>query len=284
MTSGFDEISLALFTALAPGGAVAFIVVALARLGATSHEEAVRIDRVTALPFAVCLIGFIASATHLGTPANALHVFWGIGRSPLSNEVLAAVAFLFLTGSYWMTAFKQHFPDALAKPWLVLASVAAAVFVVCTSVAYSVSTVPTWNTLFTPVNLLLSALYVGPLFGLLFVGLARVQKPWGSLIATLVSSVTLVAGAVVLGLHQQSLELIANNEFAASSLAPHYPLAITVHLVLGTAGITCAWLSTRRSLSRHTTLILRIVACLLAVASIFVTRVVFYQLHMTVGF
>ena len=116
MTSGLDNLSLALFTALAPAGVVAFIVLALARIFSADHDRAVRIDRMIALPFAVALLGFIASATHLGTPANALHVFAGVGTSPLSNEVLSAVVFLFLSGSYWMAAFKVNFPDALAKP------------------------------------------------------------------------------------------------------------------------------------------------------------------------
>ena len=142
MTSGFDELSLALFTTLAPAGTIAFIALALARLLERDHEAAVRIDRLAALPFSVVLVGFIASATHLGTPANALHVFSGVGRSPLSNEVLAAVAFLFLAGSYWMAAFKQHFPDSVAKPWLVLTCAAGAALVACTSLAYAVDTVP----------------------------------------------------------------------------------------------------------------------------------------------
>ena len=61
MTSGLDNLSLALFTALAPAGVVAFIIMALARLFAIDHERAVRIDRMIALPFAVALVGFIAS-------------------------------------------------------------------------------------------------------------------------------------------------------------------------------------------------------------------------------
>ena len=159
MTSGFDAFSLALFTSLAPAGVVAFLALALVRLGSHDHDAAVRIDRMIALPFSVVLAGFIASATHLGTPANALHVFSGIGRSPLSNEVLSAVAFLFLVGSYWMMAFKEHFSDAVAKPWLALACLAGMGLIACTSVAYGVDTVPTWDTAFTPANLVLSALF-----------------------------------------------------------------------------------------------------------------------------
>ena len=113
MTSGFDAFSLALFTSLAPAGVVAFLTLALVRLWSRDHAASVRLDRMIALPFSVVLVGFIASATHLGTPANALHVFSGIGRSPLSNEVMGAVTFLLLAGSYWMMAFKEHFPDTL---------------------------------------------------------------------------------------------------------------------------------------------------------------------------
>ena len=146
MTSGFDAFSLGLFTSLAPAGVVAFLALALVRLWSRDRTASVRIDRMIALPFSVVLIGFIASATHLGTPANALHVFSGVGRSPLSNEVLSAVAFLFLVGSYWMMAFKERFPDAVAKPWLALACLAGIALIACTSMAYNVDTVPTWDT------------------------------------------------------------------------------------------------------------------------------------------
>ena len=243
MNSGFDSFSLALFTSLAPAGVVAFIVLACARLGVRNREAAVRIDRVIALPFSVALIGFIASATHLGTPANALHVFSGIGRSPLSNEVLSAVAFLFLVGSYWMTAFKQRFPDAVAKPWLVLSCIAGIVLIAATSTAYSVHTVPTWDTPYSPANLVLSGLLVGPVLGMLFQEMAH-----------------------------------------ATSLAPRYPAAIATHLVLGVAGVAAAGFSLRRGQAERLTFILRIAASVLVLAAVLVTRIVFYNLHMTVGF
>ena len=175
MTSGFDAFSLGLFTSLAPAGVVAFLALALVRLWSRDRTASVRIDRMIALPFSVVLIGFIASATHLGTPANALHVFSGVGRSPLSNEVLSAVAVLFLVGSYWMMAFKERFPDAVAKPWLALACLAGIALIACTSMAYNVDTVPTWDTAFTPANLVLAALLAGPVLGLLFLELAQVR-------------------------------------------------------------------------------------------------------------
>ena len=61
-----------------------------------------RVSHAFLVPLGVVWMGFMASATHLGTPANALHAFAGIGRSPLSNEVLCTVVFLFVGGMYWL--------------------------------------------------------------------------------------------------------------------------------------------------------------------------------------
>ena len=203
MTSGFDAFSLGLFTSRAPAGVVAFLALALVRLWSRDRTASVRIDRMIALPFSVVLIGFIASATHLGTPANALHVFSGVGRSPLSNEVLSAVAFLFLVGSYWMMAFKERFPDAVAKPWLALACLAGIALIACTSMAYNVDTVPTWDTAFTPANLVLAALLAGPVLGLLFRELAQVRPRALERALVVLAALALVAGTVVLALHQE---------------------------------------------------------------------------------
>ena len=95
-------------------------------------------------------------------------------------------------------------------------------------------------------------------------------------------ALALVAGTVVLALHQESLSAIANNEFAASTLAPSYPAVIGAHLIVGAIALAIAGLSMKRVQSRRTTLALR--ASLLALAAVFVTRIVFYHLHMTVGF
>ena len=199
MTSGLDNLSLALFTALAPAGVVAFIVLALARIFSADHDRAVRIDRMIALPFAVALLGFIASATHLGTPANALHVFAGVGTSPLSNEVLSAVVFLFLSSSYWMAAFKVNFPDALAKPWLVAACLAGIALLACTSQAYAVRTVPTWNTPYTPTNLIFAGLFEGAVFSQIFLSAAKAPLQRTGIVLVGLAGVSLVGNIAVIG-------------------------------------------------------------------------------------
>lgn len=282
--SGFDSFSLALFTTLAPSGVVAFIALALVRLTARDHGAAVRVDRMISLPFAVTLVGFIASATHLGTPANALHVFSGVGTSPLSNEVLAAVVFLFLVGSYWMCAFKVHFPDRLARPWLVTACVAGAALIACTSVAYGARTVPTWNTPYTPANLVLGACTAGPMLALLFLAAAKVQRPRFERGLVALAGAALVLGTLSLGLQNAGLAAIANYEISAASLAPHYALVIAAYAVLGLLAATSCAVSPRRTLAPRGIVALRLIACTLVLLAVFMVRTVFYSLHMTVGF
>ena len=284
MTSGFDAFSLGLFTSLAPAGVVAFLALALVRLWSRDRTASVRIDRMIALPFSVVLIGFIASATHLGTPANALHVFSGVGRSPLSNEVLSAVAFLFLVGSYWMMAFKERFPDAVAKPWLALACLAGIALIACTSMAYNVDTVPTWDTAFTPANLVLAALLAGPVLGLLFLELAQVRPRALERALVVLAALALVAGTGRARTAPGEPFRHREQRVAASTLAPSYPAVIGAHLIVGAIALAIAGLSMKRVQSRRTTLALRATASLLALAAVFVTRIVFYHLHMTVGF
>lgn len=285
MTSGFDELSLAVFTTLAPGGVIAFIYMALALLKpGIDEQEETKLNRYLAIPIAVALIGFIASATHLGTPANALHVFSGIGRSPLSNEVLSAVAFLFLAGSYWMMAFKERFPKPLARIWIAAAVAAGILFIAMTSLAYSVNTVPTWNTVFTPVNLVFSALFAGPVLSLFAMACADFDSRGAGIALVALAAIALVAGSAALFMHEATLSGIANNEITAAQLVPEYLATIWAHVAIGSAGIACAAASLKKTVSRRGVFALRLVACLLVFAAVFATRADFYFLHMTVGF
>lgn len=284
MTSGLDNLSLALFTALAPAGVVAFIVLALARIFSADHDRAVRIDRMIALPFAVALLGFIASATHLGTPANALHVFAGVGTSPLSNEVLSAVVFLFLSCSYWMAAFKVNFPDALAKPWLVAACLAGIALLACTSQAYAVRTVPTWNTPYTPTNLIFAGLFEGAVFSQIFLSAAKAPLQRTGIVLVGLAGVSLVGNIAVMAVQNTALNAIANNEFAAATLAPDYSLIIAFYALAGLAAIVLDGWALRAATSTRTRFIMRIIAGVLAFAAVFAARTVFYSLHMTIGF
>lgn len=75
-----DEITLVLFTTLAPTGAMACVIMAAVLVFAPLGEaERTRINRALCIPLIVAMVGLIASATHLGSPATRSTFFlaWG---------------------------------------------------------------------------------------------------------------------------------------------------------------------------------------------------------------
>ena len=127
MGTALGEITLVLFTTLAPSGVVAFILMGLPLLRADLAADARRrINQFLSIPLVTAMVGLVASATHLGNPANALYVFLGVGRSPLSTEVFCAVVFLALAGVYWLYSFAERPRVGLQRPWMVLAMAAGA--------------------------------------------------------------------------------------------------------------------------------------------------------------
>ena len=150
MISGLEtalgEITLVLFTTLAPSGTIAFIVMSLVLLF-EPLEDAVRrrINQFLCIPLAVTLVGLVASATHLGNPANALYVLLGVGRSPLSNEVFAAVFFLGLAGTYWLISFSEAPRVRFQKGWLIPTVLAGLVLVSAIAHAHAAHNIISWK-------------------------------------------------------------------------------------------------------------------------------------------
>lgn len=118
LATALNEITLVLFTTLASAGAVAYVLMALpliARGDAMEPAARQKLDRFLCVPIFVAMIGLIASATHLGTPSNALYVITGFGRSPLSNEVVCGAVFLGAAGIFWLTAFSEGIAHLTAR-------------------------------------------------------------------------------------------------------------------------------------------------------------------------
>lgn len=168
MISGFDtalsEVTLVLFTTFAPSGAVALVLIAavllLSKLESTMRA---RISTFMCIPLVVTMVGLVASATHLGNPANALYVFLHVGSSPLSNEVVSAVGLLACSGLYWLYSFSVKPLVWLQRLLLALIAAMGVAFVTMVSLAYSVDTIVTWSLPTVSISLWLNALVGGPL-------------------------------------------------------------------------------------------------------------------------
>lgn len=288
MVSGFDtafgEITLVLFTTLAPAGVVAFILMGLPLLRSNLDEKArTRINVFLSIPLVTSMVGLVASATHLGNPANALYVFLGVGRSPLSTEVFCAVVFLAVAGLYWLYQFVQHPRVGVQRAWMVLAMVAGVVFVTAIAFAYHVETIVSWNSAYVPLALWLNALMAGPLLALFGLRVACGELVCGARMRAyvVVSAMAFAAGFVVYTLQGAGLSQVGNAFLTAADLVPCYGFMVVAYAVLGlvAVGIDAVAVFGRGALTPVRTG----VAVALVLVGIFIMRFVFYMMHMTVG-
>lgn len=277
-----SEITLVLFTTLAPAGAVGYALMSLpVVLGRATEGEHRRLDQFSCLPLGIAMVGLIASATHLGNPSNALYVFTGVGRSPLSTEVFCAVIFLALAGVYWLYSFAETPRRRLQRVLAVAIDLSVAAFLVSMALAYQVDTILTWNLPLVPVALVLNALMGGPVIALLGFAAAgyREKRLAGSRALQVLSVVAFAANVVVYVVMGLQLGALENQLVTAMQLVPPYWLCVAAFTMLAAAGLVLAWRNVRHGLAVKPAA----VASALVLAGIFVMRFTFYMSHLTVG-
>ena len=166
MDAAMHELPLALFTTLASVGAGAFIALAVAFFKTRFGEQKARaIDKATLVPTIVVLAGFVAAFFHLANPMNAMNVFAGIGRSPLSNELCVASLFAAAMVVYAVLAVTGKLNEGSRKGFLAVLAVLAVAFAAAMGMAYSLPTVPTWDTPWPVCQMLGYALLGGAVMG-----------------------------------------------------------------------------------------------------------------------
>lgn len=281
----YQEAGLAIFTTLAPSGLMAILLLLplLFIWGGGREGEGPRLCRYLILPLGVTLLGFVASTIQLGTPANALYVFTGVGRSPLSNEVLSVVIYFGLAGSYWIVSFGDRLKELPARIWLVAIGVSAIFALAMMGRAYSIWTIPTWSSVYVPVNLLLCGLVGGPVLaaGTLRAANLEAALPRGR--ALLVIGV-LACLASVWFLYQQafSLEGLVNSVTMATALVPNYRFLIAAYAVV----CVVSFVFLAKSWGKHEVVsnTLFAIGSVAIFVAIFAMRCEFYAMYMTVGF
>ena len=281
--TALNEITLVLFTTLAPSGIVAYALLALTLLRADG-ERAKRLNALLLMPFLVCLGGLVASATHLGNPDNALYVFAKVGSSPLSTEVAAAVAFLGAAGLQWLYQFAEHARPWLGKALLVAAVIAGMGFLASIAMAYASRTVMTWYTPLVPAALVLNACIGGPLLALAGFAFSGFGTRRRALALSIASLAALVANVAVYVAQAGILEGMGNGIVTAVQLAPDYRAGIVLFSALCLMAIALDAAAVVRAQGRSRRLRIAVVAAaMLAFAGIFVMRFMFYMTHMTAG-
>lgn len=292
MPSGFafaiEELPLAVFTALAPAGAFCMVILmALALAHRFTLAGAVRLSQLTWIPLSVTTAGLIAAAAHLGTPANALYVVAGVGRSPLSNEVASAVVFLVVCGINWLLSFVRT-EKLVPKRILAMGIIAlGVVFLVFVALAYNVDTIASWASPFTPASILLGGAAGGCLLASLVVSLVGQEVARPMLGKCLTSAFAIAAAVHTLLLAAQWLWLgsLSGPYGTAAQLVAPFPFFVVVYAVASAAALLLTRAAGRCSAeipaSRQS--LVRTLALVLLAAATTLVRFGFYMSHMTIG-
>lgn len=281
MGSGIHEWPLMFFTTLGQSVAGAFIIMAAVLLSGKLTPEMNRKVHYSMFGLWVLMgIGFLLSMMHMGTPMRAFNAFNRLGSSSLSNEIAAGSVFFAAGGFYWLLAVLNKMPAALGKLWLVVVMILAVVFIYAIPQVYQIATVPTWNTPYTTIHFVLTALLGGPLLAALLLRMAGFDLrciswlPVVSIIALVVSVIAVTAQGFDLGGIRSSVQ-------NASALVPEFGMFMGWRLVLLALGLAC-WVL---PLVRRTNppVIMMLAGFVLVLGGEIIGRGIFYGLHMTVG-
>lgn len=153
------ELPLVFFTVLAQASAGAFI---LTQICASMKK----IDQKQATKLAIiCLImvgvAGISALTHLGQPFRAINALFGMGRSPMSNEIITCALFGGLVFLFVVGNLKKTIPEATVNIFGYLGAIAGIALIILIPAVYQLETIPAWNTGFTSLQMVLTAVICG---------------------------------------------------------------------------------------------------------------------------
>ncbi len=283
LETAINEITLVLFTTLAPSGIFAFMIAGLFVMFTKLDGDLIRS---LILSNIITLVGLVASATHLGNPANALYVLMRVGQSPLSTEVFAVILFLLSAGTYWLYSFTLKPKVILQKIWMGVAVLLGALAITAIAIAYNVETISTWNTIYVPINLWLNAVVGGSLMALLTLQIGQAPDLDKSRLAKVLCMFTgfgTAANAISMLMQDAMLPTLTNAFGSAADLVPFYKIVIALFIVLALAATLIYALKLFSHPPKLPDLPLACIACGLVLLAIFLTRFTFYMMHMTVG-
>lgn len=280
---GIEQLSLGVFTTLAPAAAIAYIAVAGAvAFGRFSEDAGRRIERALIIPIAMAFIGVMASTNHLGKPSNSLYVLSRIGSSPLSTEVACSVLFVGIIWITWFACFSRRPMPGVRRALLLAGAVAGLAQIWGIANAYHIATVTAWYAPFTAVNLVLQGLQGGIPTVLAVFAAARVpispRASWGIVAGAAAATVAVVASGA---LQWQAIAPTGSGLVTLAEYAPFFPATIALGAVLGAVSCAIAAVSLARTGRIGTAS--AVAAFAIALAAVFFERFGFYCIHLTAG-
>ena len=281
MGAGLHEWPLMFFTVIGQSVAGAFILMTAVLLCSAMPQG--QRYKITLSMFGLWVlmgVGFMLSMMHMGSPLRAFNSMLRFGHSALSNEIVSGSVFFAAGGFYWLLSALKKLPRAADKPFLLLVSVLAVIFIYAISRVYQIETVPTWFNHYTSLQFILTSLIAGPVLAALLLRSAGSDLT-GYRILVLISLLATITGCIVAIAQGFDLGTIRSSVQRASELVPDYPLLSGLRFVMIFAGLGLWGISVAKL--RNPSVIIMLIAFVLVFLGEFTGRGLFYGMHMTVG-
>lgn len=284
MEHAMAELPLAIFTTLAPISAGSFIALAIAFLTTKfAPEQLKKIDRMTWIPLAVLVVAFIAAFFHLTQALNAVNVFAGVGRSPMSNEIVVGVVFFVVALVYCVLGTVGKLSEGLRKGLSVVVAVVGLVFALTVGMAYMIETIVSWNTPLVPVTVLGFSLLGGGLMGLSILALGDgMKEATGSAFKPAMYFVLALGAALAVGAfaaHAFSVQDLSTFVVSGAALVAEVLPFIIAAIVCLVVGLGCGLIA----LAKNNGVALPALGLIVVIVGVFLARLVFYALQVSVG-
>ncbi|MCO6540276.1 MAG: dimethyl sulfoxide reductase anchor subunit [Gilliamella sp.] len=188
--SYMHELPLVFFTVLGQLSAGMVLIGGISSLSHYSYSL-IKINKMNMAALIVMAVAMLIASLHLGHPFRALNVIWGIGRSPMSNEIFSFGLLFGITLVCVLLTYFSYHNDG--KKWLLVNSLCqriyqipnfskilsllliffSLIFVWMIALTYMLPTVKTWNTYYTAIQMYTSMLVLGGIAAIVF-GIFRI--------------------------------------------------------------------------------------------------------------
>ncbi|MDH3000171.1 hypothetical protein A1D23_08215 [Chelonobacter oris] len=301
MGMGLHEWPLVFFTVLAQSAVGAFWAFSLLLLTDRNRQVVSKTHYVMVVLWILMAIGFVFSTLHLGSPQRAFNALNRIGASGLSNEIAAGSAFFALGAGYWALATANLLPNAwhklpligaivrllggierkLPAVWktfgVITVSLVGAGFIYAMSMLYMIPTVPTWNSVYTPLAFSLTALLAGSALALALLNSVKIGERLNGLLLA-IAWLAFVIAAVAAYQQHGYLAGVGSAVRQALDLVPSFVVLMLIRFAFIGIGLVILTFGVKK---HH--VLLPFIGVILIIAGELLARVVFYGLHMTVG-
>ncbi|MCG3733566.1 dimethyl sulfoxide reductase anchor subunit family protein [Vibrio cincinnatiensis] len=278
----WHEFPLVIFTVFAQTAVGAFLLVSLTLLfGRPTKPQQSSMVKSLFFVWVLMGIGFAASTFHLGSPLRAFNAFNRVGHSWLSNEILTGSLFFALGGFFWLMSVLNLVSATLRKGLMVAAMVMGVVFMYAMSRLYMIETVPTWDTAYTPLSFVLTAVIGGSLVACALLTGAGYRTQVVEKQLPVLGTVGVVVSVLASFIQLHELANIHSAIVSAQDLLPNIGVLKGVQWLLLVVALILWWWPTWHRSQRALLPLLAGVVCVFLAE--FLGRGIFYSLHMTVG-